>query len=189
MARATVEAVSNVVRSESIGASTLRLMTQQELVDLYHQLDPPTFDEMHGEYAASLLDQGSRLSNVLNGFAINAGGIWLCKAFKPTGANEGRGYNGFRGRGGVVRRFRMRTRIGPSKLDDDERDAFHLEYADLNSLGSGGPIGALLHTMFDELRKADSGVYLGLGRVGFTARARRRLYPFLLEGPVAPFAE
>lgn len=189
MAQATIEAISDAVRSESVGAPALRMMNRQQLVGLYHQLERPAFDEMHGEYAASLLDQGSPLSNVLNGFAINARGTWLGKAFEPTGPNEGHGYNSFRGRSGVVRRFRMRTRIGPSKLEGDERDAFHLEYADLNSFRSGGPIGALLHTMFDEVRKADSGVYLGLGRVGLTARARDRVYPFLLEGPVAPFAE
>jgi len=30
-------------------------------------------------------------------------------------------------------------------------------------------------------------LYLGIGRVGFTEKARAHLHPFILEGPVAPF--
>jgi hypothetical protein len=38
------------------------------------------------------------------------------------------------------------------------------------------------------VRKVGPGLYLGIGRVGFTEKARARLHPFILEGPVAPFA-
>jgi hypothetical protein len=41
--------------------------------------------------------------------------------------------------------------------------------------------------MFDEVRKVAPGLYLGIGRVGFTERGRNDLHPFILEGPVAPF--
>ena len=44
-----------------------------------------------------------------------------------------------------------------------------------------------IRTMFDEVRKVGPGLYLGIGRVGFTEKARSDLHPFILEGPVAPF--
>jgi hypothetical protein len=164
------------------------MMSKEELVSLYHRLEAPSFEEMHGEYAASSLDQGSRAANWRSSIIVNFKGLWLCKAFEPTGPNEGHGYNSFRGRKGVFRAARMRTRVGPSKLAGDEKDAFHLEYAGFNHFQSGGVAGAHLHTMFDEVRKVGPGLYLGIGRVGHTERARAQLHPFILEGPVAPFA-
>jgi hypothetical protein len=41
--------------------------------------------------------------------------------------------------------------------------------------------------MFDEVRKVRAGLYLGIGRVGFTKQARSEPHPFILEGPVARF--
>jgi len=66
-------------------------------------------------------------------------------------------------------------------------EAFHLEYGDFNSFRQSGLGGALLHTMFDELRKVSVGLYLGIGRAGFTATMRNEPHPFILEGPIAPF--
>jgi hypothetical protein len=43
--------------------------------------------------------------------------------------------------------------------------------------------------MFDEVRKIADGLYLGIGRTGFTRKARAELHPFALEGPVAPFVK
>ena len=81
----------------------------------------------------------------------------------------------------------MRTHLGPSKLPNDRGEAFHLEYSHFNDFKRGGPTGAYLRTMFDEVRKAGPGLYLGIGRVGLTEKARSDLHPFILEGPVAPF--
>ncbi len=173
--------------SSDITALDLRIMPRDRVLDLYHQLPAPSFDEMHGEFAASLLDQGTARGYLQGAFAVNFGGRWLCKAFEPTGPNEGHGYNSFMTPRGVRRAARMRTRVGPSKLPGDPNDAFHLEYADFNTLRRGGVIGAVLNTMFDEVRKVAPGLYLGIGRVGFTEKARAQLHPFLLEGPVAPF--
>jgi hypothetical protein len=168
-------------------AIELRMMPIDSLVALYHRLSAPRFEEMHGEFAACLLDQGSASSYLQAAFTVNAKGRWLCKAFEPTGPNEGRGYNSFMTPRGVRRAVRMRTRLGPSKLPGDDKDAFHLEYADLNDFKRGGFGGALVHTMFDEVRKVGAGLYLGIGRVGFTPKQQAGLHPFLLEGPVAPF--
>ena len=171
----------------SITAMKLRFMTRDELVSLFHRLRAPSFAEMHGEFAATLLEQGTGSSFITAQIALNIKGRWLCKAFEPTGPNEGHGYNSFMTPRGVRRAARMKTRIGPSKIRGDGGDSFHLEYADLNDFKRGGPGGAFAHTMFDELRKAGAGLYLGIGRVGFTKRQRSALHPFILEGPVAPF--
>ncbi len=168
-------------------AIELRMMPLDALVALYHQLPAPRFDEMHGEFAACLLDQGNAWGYLGAAFTVHVKGRWLCKAFEPTGPNEGHGYNSFMTPRGVRRAVRMRTRLGPSKLPGDTGDAFHLEYADFNDFKRGGFGGALVHTMFDELRKAGPELYLGIGRAGFTPKQQARLHPFLLEGPVAPF--
>ena len=173
--------------AKNVTALDLHMMPRDELIALYHELDAPPFEEMHGEFAARLLDQGDARGYLLSAFAVNAKGRWLCKAFEPTGPTQGHGYNSFMTPHGVKRSARMRTRLGPSKIPGDTKDAFHLEYADLNSFQRGGPGGALLHTMFDEVRKVGPRLYLGIGRTGFTEKARAELHPFALEGPVAPF--
>lgn len=170
-----------------ITAIDLRFMTRDELVSLFHRLPAPSFEEMHGEFAATLLEQGTGTAFITAQVALNIKGRWLCKAFEPSGPNEGHGYNSFMTPRGVKRAVRMKTRVGPSKIPGDSNDSFHLEYADLNDFKRGGPGGAFAHTMFDELRKAAPGLYLGIGRVGFTKNQLTELHPFILEGPVADF--
>ncbi|MGB5703158.1 MAG: hypothetical protein WBM48_10105 [Polyangiales bacterium] len=170
-----------------ITAMDLRFMPLDDLVSLFHRLPAPSFEEMHGEFAATLLEQGSGRAFITAQVALNINGRWLCKAFEPTGPNEGHGYNSFMTPRGVRRAVRMRTRIGASRIPGDSNDSFHLEYADLNDFKRGGPGGAFVHTMFDELRKAAPGLYLGIGRVGFTKKQLAELHPFILEGPVADF--
>jgi len=173
----------------AITAMELRFMTRDELVALFRRLPAPAFDEMHGEYAATLLEQGSASAYITAQIALNIKGRWLCKAFEPSGSNDGHGYNSFMTPRGVKRSARMKTRIGPSKIPGDENDSFHLEYAPFNDFKRSGIGGAFVHTMFDELRKAAPGLYLGIGRVGFTAKQLAELHPFILEGPVAEFVK
>ena len=168
-------------------AIELRMMPFDSVVALYHELPAPRFEEMRGEFAACLIDQGTTSAYWQAAFTVNMKGRWLCKAFEPTGPREGHGYNSFMTPRGIRRSGRMRTRLGPSKLPGDTKDAFHLEYADFNDFKHGGLGGALVHTMFDEVRKVGPGFYLGIGRVGFTPKQRAQLHPFLLEGPVAPY--
>jgi hypothetical protein len=167
----------------------LRLMTREEVVALFHRLPAPTFEEMHGEFAATLLEQGSAWAYLQAAVAVNFKGRWLAKAFEPTGPNEGHGYNSFMTPRGVRRAVRMRTYVGPSRLPDDSRDSFHLDYSDRNDFKRGGLGGAFAHTMFDEVRKVGPGLYLGIGRLGFTKKQRDELHPFMLEGPIAPFVQ
>ena len=172
-----------------ITAMELRFMTRDELVSVFHRLPAPDFEEMHGEFAATILEQGTGAAFITAQIACNIKGRWLCKAFEPLGPNEGHGYNSFMTPRGVRRAVRMKTRIGPTKIPGDSGDSFHLEYADLNDFKRGGAGGAFAHTMFDELRKAAPGLYLGIGRVGFTKAQLSQLHPFILEGPVAAFVK
>jgi hypothetical protein len=188
MTEPTHEVTQSAAVSQTPTALDLKMMPRDEVIALYHRLQAPSFEEMHGEFAASLLDQGSPSGYLLSAFMVHVKGRWLCKAFEPTGPNEGHGYNSFMTPRGVRRACRMRTHVGPSKLPDDSNDAFHLEYADFNNLKRGGFGGAVLHTMFDEVRKVRPGLYLGIGRAGFTEKHRAELHPFILQGPVAPFA-
>lgn len=188
MSEPAYEISRNVSSSQTITALDLHMMRRDQVVALYHRLEAPPFEEMHGEFAASLLDQGSAASYLRGAIAVNLRGRWLCKAFEPTGPNRGHGYNSFMTPRRVRRAARMQTSVRPSKLPGDTNDAFHLEYADFNDFKRGGLAGAVLHTMFDEVRKVAPRLYLGIGRVGFTEKARAQLYPFILEGPIAPFA-
>jgi hypothetical protein len=154
-------------------------MPARSLVERFHELPAPTLEEMHGEYRATLLDQGRRLTNVVGHAMVNLPGRWWGKAFAPLSSEGGHGYNRFERWGRPVRALRMRTFLGPSHIDGGA--SFHLDYSAFN--GSFHP----LHTMWDEVRRLDERRYLGLGRVGYTERQRRWLMPFLLEGPPAPF--
>lgn len=181
------DAPESLPPSEALSGPAIRMMPIEKVVALYRTLKAPPFAAMHGEYAAALTHQGSRFHE-LTGFAgVNWYGRWLCKAFEPLGPSHGHGYNAFLTRRGVARRLRMRTCLGPSKLPGDAGDAFHLQYAPFNDFSTGGLAGAYVHTMFDEVRQVRPGLYLGIGRLGFTRAERSILRPFTLEGPVGPF--
>lgn len=184
MSTATEQITSSV---SAITPTELRLMSLDDLVGLFHRLPAPAFEEMHGEYLATLLEQGSGSAFITACIALNVRGRWLGKAFEPTARDEGHGYNTFMTPRGIKRSARMRTRIGSSKIPGEPNESFHLEYAPFNDFRRGGVGGAFVHTMFDELRKAGPGLYLGMGRVGFTKKQLSELHPFMLEGPVADF--
>ena len=133
MAQPTLKAVPSIGSTETISARDLHMMSYDEVIELYRRLPAPSFEEMHGEFAASLLDQGSAFGYLRAVYVVNAKGRWLTKAFEPTGPNEGHGYNSFMTPRGVKRSARMRTHIGPSKLPGDDGDAFHLAYSHFNS--------------------------------------------------------
>ena len=151
-----------------------------ELLTLFQTLEAPGIEEMHGEFAAETLQQPNVLATLSGRYGLNGPlypGKWLSKAFRPVSDRSGRGYNSFMHFGRVVQRFPMATLIAPSRYD--HRPAFQLVYRAYESL-----FGAL--HMVDEVRRLEAGQYLGIGTFGFTDAQRRRPYPFLLTGPVAP---
>ena len=58
----------------AITAMQLRFMTLDELLSLYHRLAAPPFEEMHGEYAATLLEQGSGRAFIAAQIVLNIKG-------------------------------------------------------------------------------------------------------------------
>ena len=134
----------------------------EELLTLVQTLEAPGLEEMHGEFAVLLLRQLNSMAALAAPVIVyNAlyPGMWLAKAFRPVGAEGGRGYNSFRHFGRVVQRFPMLTRIALSRYDGCP--AFQLAYRAFRSYCG------FIH-MVDEVQ-------------------RRVPHPFLLAGPVAPY--
>jgi hypothetical protein len=162
--------------------STLHAMSFKQLMTLFAELPAPTLEEMDGEFAAELLAQPSMAAYLLGQFTVGnpfMPGRWLCKAFQPTSADRGLGYNRFDQLGRSVQRYPMQTLLAPSRYDG--KPAYTLVYAAFKSI-----CGAI--HMVDEVRRVRQGLYLGLGTWGFTDRQRRVPLPFVLSGPVAPYA-
>jgi hypothetical protein len=162
--------------------ATLHAMSFKQLMVLFAELPAPTLEEMDGEYAAELLAQPSMAAQLLGQLSVDNPvllGRWMCKAFQPTSADRGQGYNRFEHFGRSVQRYPMQTLLAPSRFDG--MPAYTLVYAAFRSI-----CGAI--HMVDEVRRVRQGLYLGLGTWGFTDRQRRVPLPFVLSGPVAPYA-
>jgi hypothetical protein len=160
-------------------AAELRRLDTSGLLALFTTLEAPTIAEIHGEYTATLLAQPNLFAVVTGKVAVaNPLGPWLCKAFRPVDENGGRGYNTFGEFGRVRQRYPMRTLLAPSRYDD--APAYTLIYRAYTSMCGS------IH-MVDEVRRAATGVYLGMGTWGFTDAQRRVPRPFLLNGPVGPY--
>lgn len=163
-------------------SDTLASLSTRDLLDVFAGLPCPAVAELNGEYAARLLrlpDRGSKRLWMSMLYNPVFPGHWLGKAFAPIGAERGHGYNYFRHRRRVVRRFPMSTLLAPSRHDG--QPAYQLVYADYPSV-----CGAL--NMVDEVRRLDDARYLGFGRIGFTQQQLSVPIPFLLTGPTAEFA-
>ena len=146
------------------------------LLAFFATLPAPSIEEMDGEYAARLLAQPNLLASVTGrGTVSNPLAPWLCKAFRPVDGQTGRGYNTFRQFGRVRQRGAMHTLIAPSRYDG--RPAYTLVTLRLMCGASRGR----------EVPRG-SGVYLGIGTWGFTARQRRVPCPSCSPVPSAPTA-
>lgn len=176
--------IMNVAR-QAVGEPTesdLLAMGFKDLMALFDKLPAPTIQEMDGEFAARLLAQPNAVAQVIGNLTVNnplMPGRWLCKAFKPVSAVGGQGYNSFAHLGRTVQRYPMQTLIAPSRYDG--RPAYTLVYAAFQSM-----CGAI--HMVDEVRRVAPGLYLGIGTWGFTDGQRQVPLPFVLRGPVAPYA-
>lgn len=171
-----------VPATPALTESDLLAMNVKDLMALFGRLPAPSMSEMDGEFAARLLAQPSPLAQFIGNLTVNnpvMPGRWLCKAFAPLSAERGQGYNGFAQMGRKVRRYPMQTLIAPSRYD--RQPAYTLVYAAFSSM-----CGAI--HMVDEVRRVAPGLYLGIGTWGYTDRQRRIPLPFVLRGPIAPYA-
>lgn len=154
-------------------------LSTPELVELFCTLEAPAIREMHGEYRATLLQQPNLPATAAGQLLLgNPLVSWQCKAFRPVDEDSGRGYNTFSLAGKVIQRYPMQTRLAPSRYDG--RPAYYLIYRAYHS--ACGTIN-----MVDEVRRLETGRYLGIGTWGFTDAQRRIALPFLLEGPAADY--
>lgn len=173
---------STLFSAPALTEAALQAMSFKELMALFATLPAPELSEMDGEFAAALLAQPGALAQIIGNLTVNnplMPGRWLCKAFRPVFEHSGRGYNAFAHLGRKVQRYPMQTLIAPSRYD--ARPAYTLVYAAYRSM-----CGAI--HMVDEVRRVAPGLYLGIGTWGFTARQRQVALPFVLRGPVAPYA-
>lgn len=168
--------------SPSLSESDLLAMSLKELMALFSRSTAPTVKQTNGEFAARLLTQPSKLAQIIGEVTVNnplMPGRWLCKAFRPISGERGRGYNAFAHLGRTVQRYPMETLLAPSRYDG--RPAYTLVYASFRSM-----CGAV--NMVDEVRQVGPNLYLGIGTWGFTDAQRRIPLPFVLRGPMAPYA-
>jgi hypothetical protein len=159
----------------------VRSRSAPELAALFRTLDAPDMDEMNGEFAPFLLRQWHPVVDRAAQWLMNGALLpfrWTGKAFRPLSATEGRGYNMFHLAGRTLRSFPMRTVLAPSAIDG--RPSYQLVYAAFHS-----PLGYV--RVVDELRRLQEGIYLGIGAAGFAPWQRRVPFPFVLQGPVAPY--
>ncbi|USA47450.1 hypothetical protein NDN11_04870 [Acinetobacter sp. C26M] len=157
----------------------LRLLSVQDLLDLFHTLNSPSIEEMNGEYAAYLLSQPNWLADKIGHITLNNFfRQWLSKAFRPLNSTTGQGYNTFQQGHRIVQCYPMMTMIAPSRFDN--QPAYQLVYRQFHS--TCGSIN-----MVDEIRRVSPNLYLGIGTYGFTHHQRHIPYPFLLKGPHTPY--
>lgn len=160
----------------------LHQMSTAELSQFFRSLDAPDMEEMDGEFTPFLLRQCHPVVDRAARWLMNGALLpvrWTGKAFRPRGRTEGRGYNLFQVAGRTLCTFPMRTVLAPSAVDG--RPSYQLVYAAFHS-----PLGYV--RVVDELRRLQAGIYLGIGAAGFAPWQRRVPFPFVLQGPAAPYA-
>jgi len=154
-------------------SAELKRLSPEEVLALFATLECPSISEMHGEYAATMLQQPSLFASI-NAKVLVANPImpWLCKAFRPVDESSGRGYNTFSLLGKVIQRFPMHTVIAPSRYDG--KPAYQLVYRAFHSFCGQ------IH-MVDEVRRVSPNLYLGIGTWGFSEKQRLVALPFILQ--------
>jgi len=157
-------------------------LSAQELLELFKTLDCPRLYEMNGEYRGERLRQPGIMSAAITTLFTNNPalfGKWLSKSFRSVDDTYGRGYNSLMHFGRITRQGPMLTLIAASRFDG--KPAYQLVYRAYHS------ICGFVH-MVDEIRRLGEERYLGIGTAGFTDKLRHVPLPFLLTGPIRPYA-
>lgn len=191
---------------EDFTCEDLMKLNRKELMDLFRRLDAPSMEEMHGEYRASLLDNGHILARLVSWLYLYfCYGTWQHKAFEPLGHESGHGYNTFITTESsipenVYKAFAMKIvvilkalfrfcytqRLARIMLNKtslvssvfDNKPSFQLSYREYNSFFTS--------TMTDEIRKVNDRLYLGIGRLTIIL-GKFNPQPFMLIGPPSPW--
>ncbi|MFW9880903.1 MAG: hypothetical protein ACFFG0_48195 [Candidatus Thorarchaeota archaeon] len=169
--------LSNQKSDQDWSVEKLQSLTRDECVKLFKTLSPPDFEELNGEYAATLLGENLEYGEWY--MYKTELGRWLGKAYTPIPTEErpgfrGEGYNFWIIDGKKEYHSRFTTHIGVSVIDG--KPIFRMQYDVFKSFyGQEG--------MVDEIRKLKKGLYLCFGMPRPTSIPG----PFCLAGPKEPY--
>jgi len=153
---------SNYKSAEDWSVEKLKSLTSEECLELFKSLSPPEFEELNGEYAATLLGEASEFGDWL--MYKTELGNWQGKAYTPTTTAE---RSGFRSEGynfwiideKKAYHSRFATHMGVSQIDG--KPVFRMQYNAFKSLyGQQGMV-----TKFASLKKDYTCVTDGSGRI------------------------
>ncbi|MHA1914864.1 MAG: hypothetical protein ACW986_17000 [Promethearchaeota archaeon] len=169
--------VSNNQSKDDWTLEKLQTLTRDECVELFKTLSPPDFEELNGEYAATLLGENLEYGEWF--MYKTELGRWLGKAYTPI-ANadrpgfKGEGYNFWIIDGKKAYHSRFASHMSTSIIDG--KPIFRMQYDAFKSFyGQEG--------MVDEVRKIKNGLYLLFGMPRPTSIPG----PVCLAGPTEPY--
>ena len=165
--------------SDETGEWTLErvlALSRVEIIELWKAAPAPEFTEFKGHYMGLVPNAGDeerRASTDAFMFDEHSErGYWLGKAYKPTTATTGEGYNRWRFPGGeIVRNLRFGTQLGTSLIDG--KPALLMYYGAFNDES----------TLIDEIRQLGHDVFLGMGTTEADDGSRSEPGHFVLIGP------
>ncbi len=151
-------------------------MSRAEIIDLWTAAPPPDFTKFKGHYMGLVPNAGDaerRATTDAFMFDENSErGYWLGKAYMPTTATTGEGYNRWRFPGGkIVRNSQFGTELGTSLIDG--KPALLMYYGAYNDES----------TLIDEIRQLSPDVFLGMGTTETEDGGRSEPGHFVLVGP------
>jgi hypothetical protein len=152
------EPVGNPGQSLPWTVDRLKKLSTKDLIKLFKTLSAPAVHEMKGEYRGHYFGADYHpVSNILWHISANLNlfsGVWQGKSFTPISDISGYGFNNMKKFGMIIRRWPMKTGLGPSLYDS--KDVFALNYRYYYSIAG-------IAGMQDEIRKVQDCLYLGVG--------------------------
>ena len=151
-------------------------MSRTEIIDLWMAAPAPDFTKFKGHYMGLVPNAGDetrRMATDARMFDENSElGYWLGKAYMPTTATTGEGYNRWRfADGEIVRNLRFGTAAGTSLIDGKPALMMYYGHYDEDS------------TLIDEIRQLSHDVFLGMGTTETEDGGRSEPGHFVLVGP------
>lgn len=180
----TVEEILGM-RAEDAQYEDVEALNRRDTMQLFYAAKAPDFKRMKGEYCGRVLSGGvlGKSTEIFTNHVFPSGRFtpnskWEGKAFMPVEESEGWGINVFnikkRGTAQTIRKRKMRTYLGPTRIGKDGSDSMHLDYAPFNT-GING-------TMHDEIRMINDDLFICAGFISAFGGPLNP-GPFTLLGP------
>ncbi|MHA2288292.1 MAG: hypothetical protein ACXABG_05855 [Promethearchaeota archaeon] len=137
----------------------LKELSHDDLMELYKSLPSAKFEEMNGEYDATMIKFPTERGKILGEWALYGTGSshWIGKAFTPSSSIpefRGEGYNTFRVGEKIVKHTRFASDMHESMIDG--KLVFRMRYAHFKNFSGTAD-------MIDEVRFLQEGLYLCVG--------------------------